>query len=292
MADTVFLLIVSGLARGGIYALLAFGFVLLLKATDTLSFTQFQFVTLGGYLAYSLSANVGLPFYLVLIVTGLAGFMCGTLLYYLVIKPMAGKPPFSVVVATIGFYIMLKPIMAVIWGYSNYAMPLPFKDTPVPLGFGVNVSAIDVMVLAITLLFILAFIVFFNKTLLGTQMRAVANDTEAAHMMGIGVNKVYVISWGVAALSAFVAGTFLAGMQTASSNLGEIAVNAIPVIILGGSESVPGSIVGGLIIGMVEALVGYYFGLEYATPILMGSLLLVLMLKPSGLFGESQVQRV
>lgn len=292
MASSMLSMIVTGLAIGSIYALLAFGFVLLLKATDTLSFAQFQFVTLGSYFALTLIIHDFLPFYLAVVVSGLAGFVLGVLLYYLVIKPMTGRNHFSLVVVTIGVSIIIKPIIGIIWGYGDATMPLPFREEPISLGFGVAVSAVHLIILLITLLFILAFIVFFNKTLLGTQMRAVANDTEVAHMMGINVNRVYVISWGVAALSAAVGGVFLAGLETVNTNLGEIALKGLPVVVLGGAESIPGAIIGGLIIGVVEVLTGYFFGPQFRTAIVFLLLILVLMVRPYGLFGERQIQRV
>lgn len=285
-------MIATGLAIGSIYALLAFGFVLLLKATDILSFSQFQFITLGSYFALTLIIHDVLPFFPAVAVSGLAGFALGVLLYYTVIKPMSGKSNFSIVIATIGVSIMIKPIIGIIWGYSDRTLPLPFSEEPISLGFGVAVSSVHLVILAITLMFIFAFIVFFNKTLLGTQMRAVANDKEVAHMMGINVNKVYVISWGVAALSASVGGVFLSGLETVNVNLGEIAIKAFPVVVLGGTESIPGAIVGGLIIGVVEVLVGYFFGTQFRTAIVFLLLILVLMIRPYGLFGERQIQRV
>jgi branched-chain amino acid transport system permease protein len=123
-------------------------------------------------------------------------------------------------------------------------------------------------------------------------MRAVANDIEVAHMMGINVNKVFVISWGVAAISAAVAGVFLSGIETVNLSLGDSAIKAIPVFVLGGVQSFPGVIVGGLVIGVVEVLIGYFIGSEFRTPVVFAILLLILILRPYGFFGESKVQRV
>lgn len=289
---TFFPLVATGLAIGSIYGLLAFGIVLLLKATDALSFAQFQFVTLGSYLAFTLITQNVLPFFPAVIVSGLIGFGLGVLLYYSVIKPMEGQTQFAIFVATIGVAAMIKSLIAVIWGLSNRTMPVPFNQIPISFGSGVAISAVHLAILAISLVFIGVFIIFFNKTLLGTQMRAVANDIEAAQMMGINVNKVFIVSWGVAALSAAIGGVFLSGLETVNVNLGEIGIKALPVVILGGAESISGAMVGGLIIGVIEVLVGYFFGSEFRTAIVFSILILILMVKPYGLFGELHSERV
>ncbi|KUO78307.1 MAG: hypothetical protein APF81_22250 [Desulfosporosinus sp. BRH_c37] len=285
-------LIATGLAIGSIYGLLAFGIVLLLKATDALSFAQFQFVTLGSYFAFTLITQHVLPFFLAVIVSGLGAFGLGVLMYYLVIKPMEGQSQFALFVATIGVAAMIKSAIGIIWGYNNSTMPLPFNQTPISFGSGVAISSVHLVILAITIVFIGAFIIFFNKTLLGTQMRAVANDLEAAQMMGINVNKVFIVSWGVAAFSAAIGGVFLSGLETVNVNLGEIGIKALPVVILGGAESISGAMVGGLLIGVIEVLVGYFFGSEFRTAIVFSLLILVLMVKPYGLFGERHSERV
>ena len=292
MASVLFPMVTSGFALGSIYALVAFGFVIILKSTDILSFTQLKIITIGAYVAYALITNNILTFYPALFVSTLVGFGLGVLLYFLVVKPMEGHPHFTIVVATIGVGIMLRPIVAYFWGYMERVMPMPFKEQPISFGFDGAVSLIHLAILFISLMLIFTFIIFFNTTLLGTQMRAVANDLETAHMMGVNVNRVFIISWGVAAMSASIAGVFLAGLVTVNPNLGEVGIKAFPVLILGGVDSISGVIIAGLIIGVIEVISGYFFGTQIRAAIVFAILLLILVIRPYGLFGERQVRRV
>jgi len=289
---TLLPLIATGLAIGSLYGLIAFGIVLLLKSTHTFNYAQFQTITLGAYVTYSLVTHHVMPFFLAVAVSGLVGFAAGVLMYYLVIRRMPGYSLFSLFVATVGIAFMIKSVMAVIWGYNDKWMPISFGQTPISLGAGVSVSSIHIIILAIALIFIGSFIIFFNKTLLGTQMRAVSNDPEVAHMVGINVNKVFIISWGIATLSAAIGGVFLSALETVNVNLADVGMKAFPVVILGGMESIPGSIIGGLILGVTEVLAAYFFGSEYRQAIVFSILILILMVRPYGLFGERHTERV
>jgi branched-chain amino acid transport system permease protein len=285
-------LIATGLAIGSLYGLIAFGLVLLLKATHTFNYAQFQVITLGAYIAYSLMSFYSFSFLSAISIAGMVGFMIGILMYYLVIKRMTGYTLFAVFVATVGMYLMLKSVMAMIWGYNDHWLPISFGQTSIQLGGGVAVSLVHIIILFITLAFIGIFIVFFNRTLLGTQMRAVSNDPETAHMMGININKVYIVSWGIATLSAAIAGVFLSALETVNVNLSDVGMKAFPVVILGGMESIVGAIVGGLILGITEVLASYFFGSEYRNAVVFSLLILILMVKPTGLFGERHSERV
>lgn len=285
-------LIATGLAIGSLYGLIAFGMVLLLKATHTLNYAQFQVVTLGAYVAYSLIAIYSFSFLSALAIAAIVGFVAGILMYYIVIKRMAGYSLFAVFVATVGMFLMLKSVMAMIWGYNDHWLPISFGQTSIQLGGGIAVSLVHIIILFITLSFIGIFIIFFNRTLLGTQMRAVSNDAETAHMMGININKVYIVSWGIATLSAAIAGVFLSALETVNINLSDVGMKAFPVVILGGMESIVGAIAGGLILGITEVLASYFFGAEYRQAVVFSILLIILMVKPTGLFGERHSERV
>ncbi|MBI4768174.1 MAG: branched-chain amino acid ABC transporter permease [Deltaproteobacteria bacterium] len=285
-------LIATGLGVGSLYGLVAFGMVLILKGTHVFNFAQFQCLTLGAYVAYSLMANNILPFVPAVIVAGFVGFAVGVLTYYLVVRHMQGHSLFSVFAATFGVALMIRAVMASIWGYQNKTLPIAIGHKAVSFGEGVSISAVHLIIFGVTILFIGTFIAFFNKTLLGTQMRAVANDQEVAHMMGINVNKVYVVTWGVAIFSSAIGGVFLSVLETVNVNLGDVGMKAFPVVILGGMESIMGSIIAGLIIGVLEVLAGYWFGAAYRQLVVFTLLLVVLMIRPYGLFGERHAQRV
>ena len=266
--------------------------ILLIKATHTFNYAQFQTLTLGAYVAYYLMSNQIMSFFPAVIVAGLVGFVVGILTYYLVIRHMQGHSMFAVFAATVGVALMIKAVMGAVFGYQVKSLPITFGQTPIQFGAGVAISAIHVAMLVITLLFIGAFVIFFTKTLLGTQMRAVANDREAANILGININKVYIVSWGVAIASAAIAGVFLGALNAVNLNLGDVGMKAFPVVILGGMESITGSIIAGMLIGIVEVLTGYIFGQEYRQPIVYALLLVVLMVRPYGLFGERHTDRV
>jgi branched-chain amino acid transport system permease protein len=285
-------LVATGLGVGSLYGLVAFGMVLILKGTHVFNFAQFQCLTLGAYVALTLMSNNILPFLPAVIVAGLVGFAVGVLTYYLVIRQMQGHSMFSVFAATVGVALMIKAVMAAIWGYQNQTLPIAIGHKSVSVGEGVAISAVHLIIFAVTFLFIGTFILFFNKTLLGTQMRAVANDRETAHMMGINVNKVFVVTWGVAIFSSAIGGVFLSVLETVNVNLGDIGMKAFPVVILGGMESITGALIGGLIIGVIEVLAGYWFGAAYRQLVVFSLLLVILMIKPYGLFGERHTQRV
>lgn len=285
-------LIATGLAIGSLYGLIAFGIVLLLKATHTFNYAQFQVITLGAYIAYTLLAVFSFSFITAVIVAGIVGFVAGILMYYLVIRKMAGYSLFAMFVATVGMFYMLKSVMAMVWGYNNHYLPISFGQTSIQLGGSVAISLVHIIILVITLLFIGVFIVFFNKTLLGTQMRAVSNDLETAYMMGINVNKVFIVSWGIATFSSAIGGVFLSTLETVNVNLSDVGLKAFPVVILGGMESIVGAIIGGLILGVTEVLASYFFGSEYRQAVVFMILILILMIKPTGLFGERHSERV
>lgn len=285
-------LIATGMAIGSLYGLIAFGIVLLLKATHTFNYAQFQVITLGAYIAYTLLAVFSFSFITAVLVAGIVGFIAGILMYYLVVRKMAGYSLFATFVATVGMFYMLKSVMAMIWGYNDHYLPISFGQTSIQLGGGVAVSTVHVIILAITVVFIGGFIIFFNRTLLGTQMRAVSNDVETAHIMGINVNKVFIVSWGIATFSSAIGGVFLSALETVNVNLSDVGMKAFPVVILGGMESILGAIIGGIILGITEVLASYFFGSEYRQAIVFSILIIILMIKPTGLFGERHSERV
>lgn len=289
--QTLLPLIATGLSIGSLYGLFAFGIVLLLKATHTFNYAQFQIITLGAYLSYTLM-GYSVPFVVAILISGMVGFGLGILMYYLVVKRMTGRSLFATFVATVGMFYMLKSAMAMVWGYNDHYLPIKFSQTSVQMGGGVNVSLIHIIILLVTITFIGIFIVFFNRTLLGTQMRAVSNDLETAYIMGINVNKVFIVSWGIATFSAAIGGVFLASLETVNINLSDVGMKAFPVVILGGMESISGAIIGGLILGTIEVLSSYFFGAEYRQLIVFLILIFILMIRPTGLFGERHSERV
>lgn len=285
-------LVISGLAVGSLYALVALGFVLLWKATTVLNFAHGEVMMLGAYFALTLILQVNLPWWMgALGALGLAALV-GVFIHYTMVRPMLGQPMFSIVMVTIGLSIVVRSAVIAIWGPEERVFPSPFPTRPIQLFSGIVVSAADIAVLLSAFLCIALFGTFFRLSKLGLHMRAVAESQEVALMMGVNVNKVFAASWAVSALIAAVAGVFMAGIQVLSTTLGSIGLRAFPAAIIGGLESIPGAIVGGLIIGVVESLAVRFVGSASSDIASFSLLLLVLLIRPYGLFGEREIERV
>lgn len=287
-------LIVSGLAVGSLYALIALGFVLIFKATDILNFAHGEVMMIGGFICYVLITSFSVHFLWAAFITILFCFLFGLVTERLVLRPMIGEPIFSVVMITIGLSIFLRSLSGIIFGHHNKVFPSPFSETPVYFK-GLVLSHTHLWIMAISGILVIIFFVFFKYSRTGLSMRGVANDQDTAMMMGISVKRVFGLTWGLASAIAAVAGIFLANVMVLNIGLSLVAIKAFPAVILGGLESVPGAIIGGLTIGVLETIVG-----GYLDDVLPGSkdltafvvLFLVLMIRPYGLFGKEEIERV
>lgn len=287
-------LIVSGLAVGSLYALIALGFVLIFKATDILNFAHGEVMMIGGFICYVLMTSFSVHFLWAALITILFCFLFGLVTERLVLRPMIGEPIFSVVMITIGLSIFLRSLSGIIFGHHNKVFPSPFSVTPINFK-GLVLSHTHLWIMAISGTLVILFFVFFKYSRTGLSMRGVANDQDTAMMMGISVKRVFGLTWGLASAIAAVAGIFLANVMVLNIGLSLVAIKAFPAVILGGLESVPGAIIGGLTIGVLETIVG-----GYLDDVLPGSkdltafvvLFLVLMIRPYGLFGKEEIERV
>lgn len=286
-------LVISGLAVGSLYALAALGFVLIYKATDILNFAQGEAMMMGAFVCYVLMGS-GIPFlWAVVIAAGLA-MAFGLLTERLVLRPMIGEPQFAVVMVTIGLSIFLRSISGIIFGHENKVFPSPFSQ--MPLNFhGLVLSQTHLWAMVASGAMVLLFFLFFRYSRVGLSMRGVANDQDTAMLMGISVKKVFALTWGLSFAIGSVAGVFLANVMVLNIGLSLVAIKAFPAVILGGLESVPGAIIGGLVIGVLETVVGGYLdqalpGVKDLTAFVV--LFLVLMIRPYGLFGQEEIERV
>jgi branched-chain amino acid transport system permease protein len=213
----------------------------------------------------------------------------------LILRPMLGEPVFAVVMVTIGLSIFLRSLTGIILGYNNLVFPSPFPKEAVRVG-GIVLSQTEIWIMLSTFALITVFFIFFKYSRMGLAMRGTANDQDVALLMGISVKRVFALIWAVSFVTAAVAGIFLANVMVINLGLTFIAISAFPAIILGGLESIPGAIIGGLAIGIIENLAGGYLdqviggGVKDVTPFVV--LFLVLMIKPYGLFGKKEIERV
>lgn len=286
---------VSGLAVGSMYALIALGFVLIFKATKIMNFAHGEVIMVAAFLCFHLVTVYRVPFWIALPVTmALTGLM-GVVTERLVLRPMLGEPIFSVVMVTIGLSIFLRSIAGICFGHDNHVFPSPFRVESLSLG-GIVLSHTHLWSMVIACGLMVAFFVFFRFTRLGLAMRGTANDQDTVALMGVNVKRIFALTWGLAFVIAAMAGVFLANVMVLNVGLTYVAISAFPAVVLGGMESVPGAIIGGLAIGLIENLAGGYLdqvvggGVKDVTPFVV--LFVVLMIRPYGLFGQEEIERV
>ena len=286
-------LIVTGVAQGCIYALVALGFVLIYKATETVSFAQGDLMMLGAFCGLALMTFLGLPFWLSVISAIVAMATFGVALERLVIRPILGQPAFSVVMLTIGIGYVTRGLITMIPGIGTetHTLPVPYKDQIWNLG-ALVINVEQVAVIASTVVLCLLLFAMFKYSKLGVAMQASSQNQLAAYYMGIPVKRINGLVWGLAAAVAAIAGLLLAPITFVHANMGFIGLKAFPAAVVGGFGSLPGAIVGGLVIGIVESLSGFYLpdGFKDTAPYIV--VLVMLMVKPNGLFGEKLRKKV
>jgi len=288
-------LVVSGLVVGSVYALVALGFVLIYKASDVINFAQGEFLLVGAYVSLALVASYNVPFVPAVLLTLLGCVLLGIVVERLVLRPFIGEPVISVIMATIGLSSLMRGVIQVIWGTDTRTFPQIFPVEPVHLG-SVVVSQVYLWSLGLALVLLAVFTLFFKYSSTGIVMRAAADDQTAALSMGISVKRVFAITWAIAAVVAAIGGILLGNINGVNPTLASIGLKVLPVAILGGLDSVTGAIVGGFAIGLLESLAGGYLdpvfggGVKDVTPFVV--LVIVLMLRPYGLFGKEIIERV
>ncbi len=295
MGDKVQLLqlVISGIAQGCIYGLIALGFVLIYKATETVSFAQGELMMLGAFCGLACMTMLGFPYWLSVLATiaGMAAF--GVLLERIVIRPILGQPAFSVVMLTIGIGYVTRGLITMIptIGTETHALPVPYKDQIWNLA-GLVLNVEQMMVIAVTAAMCVLLYLLFRYSKLGIAMQAASQNQLAAYYMGIPVKQLNGIAWGLAAAVAAVAGLLLAPITFVHANMGFIGLKAMPAAVVGGFGSLPGAIVGGLTIGIVESLSGFYLPDGFKDTAAYVVVLIMLVVKPNGLFGEKLNKKV
>ena len=291
--NQVLQLLLAGVAQGCVYALVALGFVLIYKATETVNFAQGDLMMLGGFFALTGSAILGWPYWLAILFAVAVMAMVGMALERLVLRPVLGQPAFTVVMITIGVGFFFRGVVTLIpgWGTDTHTLPTPFAEKTFNVG-GVVVAAQQIAVIGMTAALCALLYVFFRFSKLGVAMQATSQNQLAAAYMGIPVRRINMMIWGLSAGVAAFAGILLAPVTFVHSNMGLIGLLAFPAAVLGGFGSVPGAVVGGLIIGVVEAIAGRYLPEGFKDVAAYVVLLAVLFIRPSGIFGETARKKV
>jgi branched-chain amino acid transport system permease protein len=285
--------IFSGVAQGCIYGLIALGFVLIYKATETVSFAQGELMMLGAFCGLACVSWMGLPYWLAIPAAMLAMAALGWLTERVVIRPVLGQPAFSIVMLTIGIGYVARGLVTMIpdIGTETLAFPVPYKDTVFHVD-GVVLGATQVVVVLATGALSLLLYLMFRFSRVGVAMQAASQNQLAAYYMGIPVKRLNGMVWALAAAVAAVAGMLLAPITFVHANMGFIGLKAFPAAVVGGFGSLPGAIVGGVIIGVVEALAGFWLPEGFKDIAAYIVVLLMLVLQPNGLFGEKLRKKV
>lgn len=280
-----------GLADGAILALAALGFVLIYKATSVINFAQGEFLLVGAYMFYTAFVVLGLPLVLAVVVGVVVATVIGVLVERLILRPMIGESPISIIMVTIGLSSLLRALVQMFYGTSVKPMPKILPTGSVNL-LGATVPLNRLLVIVVAAVVLTAFTIFFRRSRHGIAMRAVADDQQAAMTMGISVRRIFAMAWALAGVSALIAGVLLADISAVDQNLAAFGLLVFPVVILGGLDSVPGTIVGGIIIGLLKQGTAVYWEPGLATVVPYVVLVLILLVKPYGLFGETRIERV
>jgi branched-chain amino acid transport system permease protein len=289
------LLMSNGVLIGLMYSLIAMGFVLVYKATDAINFAQGEFVMIAGFVVAAALGLYGAPLWLAIAV-GLAamiGFGFG--LERVMLRRLIGRPIIAVVMATIGLAAVLRGLGPLVWGAETRPLPLPISDEPIIWG-PLFIPPIQLLGAVVSLVFVGAFSWFFLKSRKGIAMRAVADSQQVAMAMGINVERYFALAWAMTGVVSALGGIVWGSLLGVDVHLALVGFKVFPVVILGGLDSIPGAIVGGLIVGLVENVAAGYIdpyvggGTKDFIPYVL--MIVALMVRPYGIFGKTIIERV
>jgi len=289
-------LAVTGFALGMVYALIAIGFVIILRCSEAFNIAQGHFVMIGGYLGYTFLVAFGLPIWASLLLAIVTAIIMGLLIERLTLRPLVGQPVLAVIMMTIALSTVFEGLATLIWGgeYKTYHGVLPTVtlrlgelSIPSETSIGMIVSVVAVAILML----------LFRYTKIGLAMRATADDIQVVQSAGIKVTSVYALSWGIACVVGVIGGILLGGVSGVMIPLAEVGIKAFAVVLLGGVNSIGGAIVAGIILGVLENVAAGYLdpllpggGLANVFPFIV--MIIVLIFRPYGLFGQARIERI
>jgi branched-chain amino acid transport system permease protein len=286
-------LIFGGISQGCIYGLIALGFVLIYKATETISFAQGELMMVGAFGALLLTKFLGFSYGFAVLTAVIALALIGLMLERMVIRPVLGQTSLAIVLITLGLGYVARGLVAMVpdIGTETHTLQVPYAGQVLDVG-GAVISYDHLMVIGSTIVVSLLLYVMFRFSKVGIAMRATSQNQLAAHYMGIPVKRINSLVWSMAAALACLAGILLAPITFIHVNMGFIGLKALPAAVVGGFTSLPGAILGGIIIGLVEALSGFYLPEGFKEVSAYVVMLLVLLLYPEGLLGERTRKKV
>jgi branched-chain amino acid transport system permease protein len=288
-------LLITGILVGSIYSLVALGWTLIYKCSGVLNLAMGELTLIGAYVCLTLY-SWHIPFVLALLITLIIGFALGILTEILFLRPMVGEPVLAVIMVTVGLAFFFKGLVMLVWGTDTQIFsPAVFPMKPVMIG-NIVIGQVFIWAFVASIILLLAFVTFFKYTKWGLSMQATADDEMAALSLGVNAKVVYALAWAIAFMAAGVGGTLLGNINGLNISVGYLGLLVLPAVVLGGLNSVPGAIVGGLVIGVIQNLADFYIsrftpgGVKDVFPFAV--MVIILLFKPYGLWGWVRIERV
>ena len=281
----------AGLGSGGLYALAGLAFVLIYKATRVVNLAIGEMLMMGAYFMFAATSQLGWPIWVGIVLAILGSGLLGMLAERVLIRPMLGESPISVFMVTVGLSSILVGTVELVWGADQLRLPSFMPSDPILIGEAMLAPKIFYGFLVAAGL-IAAVLITFSLWRGGVALRATASDQAAAYSMGINVPRVFSLAWAVAAKVAAVAGIVVGSISSLSPSMGVFGLAVLVVVIVGGLDSVPGALVGGVLVGLVESWTGMYLGGQYKLVATFSLLVLILIVRPYGLFGTREIERL
>jgi len=286
-------LIIGGLASGSLYALIGIAIVLVLQATEVPNFAQGEMAMFATFVAYSLLTGYGFSWWVVLPATLAFAAVQGVVVQQVVIRPLLGTDTINAVIATLGLNLALHSVAGMIWGHQTNVMMSPVADLPVFKVFGVNVSPDSALTILVAVAMIVVFTIILHHTRAGIALRAASQNQAVAKLMGIAVSRAFALAWALGAMAGAVAGLLVAPILFLDVNLmGALLIKGFAGAVLGGLSSLGAVFVGGLLLGVVENLLGAYVSGSFGEALSFTLIVIVLLVAPNGIFGRVKLQKV
>lgn len=283
--------IISGLATGSLYALAALGLVLIFKTSDVVNFAQGEMAMFGTFIAFTLMMSAGVPYWGAFLLALAFTALLGASIERVVLRPLNKAPLISVLIVTLGLFNIINGVAGWIWGYEPQPFPAGLSGEPIRLG-GVVFTLQNILNLGVALAVMLVFFAIFKYSMVGVAMRAVAENRIAAKLVGVRTNRILGLTWGLGGVLAATAGILIAPVTNLEINMmADMQIKAFTAAVLGGFNSLPGAVVGGLTLGVLENIVGQYIP-QLKTPFAFGLIVVVLLIRPAGLLGTIHKKKV
>jgi branched-chain amino acid transport system permease protein len=284
--------IISGLATGCLYALVALALVLIFKTTDVVNFAQGEMAMVSAFFAFTMMMSVGLPYWGAFAVALLFAAILGIVLERAFIRSLHHSALLNLFIMTIGLMMVLNGVAGWFWGFEPYNFPVALSGEPIHLGQLV-ITMPDIMNFVVTCVIMLVFYLVFKYSLVGIAMRAVAENRVVSRLMGVRVNKILSTTWAIGAMLGAVAGIFFAPITFLDINMmADVIIKAFTAAVLGGFNSLPGAVVGGLLLGVIENMIAGYISTELKGAFSFALIVIVLCIRPTGLLGTVERKKV